>query len=224
MALVAAETGGSGKITYNPVKFKEWANGVISIVEQSINECSKSFNAQMEALVQPGVWSGAAAKENFQRFKDIQDALVKLTNEFGKKFGEAMNSVNETVKDLEVTNLGVNTNATQFGKLNFSDIEEAAKQNVETEEVVYSYTKMDSIADELQKINNKLSATVEDLVKEVSKLTTTGAMTGASAEELVKSLKSCVTENYEPVGEMFNARIKDIKQASDNARNVDMTA
>ena len=62
MALVAAETGGSGKITYNPVKFKEWANGVISIVEQSINECSKSFSAQMEALVQPGVWSGSAAK------------------------------------------------------------------------------------------------------------------------------------------------------------------
>ena len=136
MALMNAATGAAiegQRISYNPEKFKVWANDVMSYIDGasvSINTCSKDFGRQMENLVQPGVWSGDAAKTNYNLFKETHDALVQLTNNFGKAFEEAMNDVNANLKNLEVTNLGKMTNTANYGNLSAAQIEEAEHEKM----------------------------------------------------------------------------------------------
>ncbi len=227
MALMNAATGAAiegQRISYNPEKFKVWANDVMSYIDGasvSINTCSKDFGRQMENLVQPGVWSGDAAKTNYNLFKETHDALVQLTNNFGKAFEEAMNDVNANLKNLEVTNLGKMTNTANYGNLSAAQIEEAANMNVATEEVVYDYGKMENISSELNTINQKLDGVVEEMKKKIATLTTSGAMTGASANEIVSKLTASIATNYSKASESIGKCIQNIKQAGENARNVD---
>lgn len=223
--MMADGGGASQKMSYNPDKFKAWANEVMSFIDGasvSINSCSKLFGGEMEKLVQPGVWSGDAAKKNYELFKQTHDALVKLTNGFSKAFEEGMNGVNASLKSLELTNLGSDTNTANYGNLNATQIEEAALLNVATDEVVYDYGKMDSISETLKSINQKLDGVVTDMKKKISSLTTSGAMTGASANELVSKLNECITTNYDAASESIGKCVANINQASRNARNADM--
>ena len=70
---------------YNPDAAKSWANSVVNYLNggsESVSACSRRFSEQIEKLVQPNVWTGAAAAKNYQNFMDTHQAMIKFINSF----------------------------------------------------------------------------------------------------------------------------------------------
>ena len=145
---------------YNPDSARTWANSVVNYLNgggESVSACSKQFNEQVEKLVQPNVWTGSAAAQNYQNFMDTHNALIKFINSFGDSFQEAMNSVNKSVANLETSNLGVDTNVSSaFGNLSYDQLATLSEENVNKSEVRYDYATISSIGSALKNIESSL--------------------------------------------------------------------
>ena len=71
---------------YNPEAAKSWSSSIIEFLNggsDSVGACSKKFSEQIEKLVQPNVWTGAAAAKNYQNFLETHQSLIKFINDFG---------------------------------------------------------------------------------------------------------------------------------------------
>ena len=159
---------------YNPESAKAWADLVVCYLNgenNSIYACSKNFDAQIEKLVQPNVWTGSAAAQNYQNFMETHQALINFTNSFGSAFGEAMNSVNKNIASLEISNLGSDTNVSStFGELTYNQLESLSEENINKEEVRYDYATITSIGSELSKIESLLEEVTGNLKNKIGDL------------------------------------------------------
>ncbi len=211
---------------YNPESAKAWATSVINYLNggaESINGCSKKFSEQIEKLVQPNVWTGAAAAKNYQNFLETHQALVNFVNSFGEAFEQAMNSINASVANLEVANLGTNTNvASTFGTLSYDQLTTLSQQNINQDVVRYDYatisgigSALNSILQSLEQINGSLNAKINELNNGSS------IWDGNAAESAKQSLSSTLKTNMDKVVEALNVCIKNISDAAEAAQTAD---
>ncbi len=212
----------NGKWSYDPEKFKNWAEGVIDYINgagNSVQSLSKRFGKQIELLVQPGTWTGQDALDNYNNFVDTHTAFTKFINSFGQTFEACMNDVNTRVRDLQITNLGTSTNVANYGNLSFSQIDALSKTNIVTERVTYDVNTITTIATELNSIKNSLDGLVDDMKNKISTLTN-GAMTGDGAENIKNTLNKAVTTNYAEISPLLDTCISNINTAAENAAAV----
>ena len=214
--------GEAGKIHFNANQFDAWSKGVLNCLDgdsNSVRSCSKKLAEQIEILVQPGVWSGAALKTNYNNFFNAHKALITFVNTFGDKYKEAMNEVNKSMALLETTNLGVNPDASNYGNLNYSAIENRIQAvSVNEEDITYDYYKIKEIAGELKKIKNTLDEVFSKMEKKISSLTD-GAMTGKKANDSVSELNLCVKINYKDIADALDICISNIMTSAENAES-----
>lgn len=210
---------------YDPEGVKSWANSVVNYLNgdaDSVNSCSKRFGEQIEKLVQPNVWTGAAAAQNYQNFLDTHKALIDFINSFGTSFQEAMNSVNSIVNELETSNLGVNTNvSSDFGTLSYSQLAALSQENINQAVVRYDAatiasigTALNTILTDLGDINGRLSSKINELNNG------NGIWDGDSAEKSRESLINTLETNMNAVIENLNVCIKNISTAAENATGI----
>lgn len=212
---------------YNPEAAKAWANSVVNYLDggaESVNACSKKFNEQLEKLVQPNVWTGPAALKNYQDFLTTHNALVSFVNKFGEAFEEAMNSVNQSVSNLEVSNAGGTGNsiASTFGTLSFDQLSELSSQNIDTGVVRYDYATISSIGSELNSILSSLESIKTSLSSKIGELNNGNAVwDGTAAESAKETLNNTLSTGMAAVMEPLNVCISNISAAAEAAQMAD---
>ncbi len=213
-------------LVYEPVAAKNWANKVVECLNggpESVKGCSLKFNEQIEKLVQPNVWTGAAAAQNFQNFMDTHNALIRFSNEFGQSFSQAMTDVAKSIADLEIANLGADTTVTSnFGQLNFSQITEMSEANINKEVVTYDYGVISEIGTALSSIKGNLEGVKNTLDSELAKLNSgSGIWDGNAAETAKETLTNVLNTNMSQIFEALNTCISNISAAAEAAQMAD---
>ena len=213
-------------LVYEPTAAKNWANAVVECLNggsTSVKGCSVKFNEQIEKLVQPNVWTGAAAAQNFQNFMDTHNALIHFANEFGSSFSQAMMDVAKSIADLEVANLGADTTvSSNFGQLNYSQITEMSAANINKEVVTYDYGVISEIGSALASIKGNLEDVKTKLDSELSKLNSgSGIWDGNAAEGAKETLTNVLNTNMSQIFEALNTCISNISAAAEAAQMAD---
>lgn len=211
---------------YNPEAVKSWANSVLNYLNggsESISACSKRFSEQIEKLVQPNVWTGAAAAQNYQNFLETHQALVNFVNSFGEAFEQAMNSINQSVANLEISNLGTNTNvSSSFGTLSYDQLTALSQENINKDVVRYDYATISSIGAALNSILSNLEGINTSLNSKINELNNGSAVwDGSAAESAKESLLNTLKNNMTKVMEALNVCIKNIAAAAEAAQIAD---
>ncbi len=211
---------------YDPARLKDWAGKVLDYLngeDNSVKKCSTNFNAQIEVLVQPNVWTGAAAAKNYHDFLTTHEAMINFINEFGAAFENSMNDLNATVSNLEISNLGADTNvAGTFGTLNYDQLSALSEQNINKDITTYDYNSINNISEELNKILVQLEQVKSDLINKINELDNGDKMwDGDSAAAAKEQLNAVLNPNMSKIFDSLNVCISNIKTASENARAVD---
>lgn len=211
---------------YNPESMKTWANTVVNYLNggsESIESVSKKFNLQIEKLVQPNVWTGPAALQNYQNFLETHQALVNFINGFGRVFEESMNELNKNVQQLETSNLGNASGiASSFGTLSYNQLSALSEENINKDIVRYDYATIQGIGSELNSILTTLESINERLISEINKLNNGSSIwDGNAAESAKESLSSTLKNGMDKVVETLNICIKNISGAAEAAQMAD---
>lgn len=211
---------------YDPSAAKAWANGIVEYLNggsESVNACSKKFNEQVEKLVQPNVWTGAAASKNYQNFMEVHNALISFTNSFGEAFEESMNSINTAVANLEIANLGADTNVSStFGSLTYDQLTALSEQNIDKEVVRYNYDVIISIGEALTSIESTLESVYEGLKNKINILNNGSSVwDGEGAESSKTNLLNVLDTNMTKIKEGLSVCIKNISEAGKAAQSAD---
>lgn len=210
---------------YNPDTIKTWGNSVLNYLNggsESVEICSKKFSEQIEKLVQPNVWTGAAAYANYQQFMTAHKTLNNFANLFGSAFESAMNTVNANVARLEQANLGGNTNVGSFSNLDFNTLTSLSEQNIKSDVVTYDTATILSIGSELKSIvgmlenvNNGLKAKLEEINNQ------SGMWDGNAAESAKTELLNVLSSNMTKIFEILNVCVSNISTAAEQAQTAD---
>lgn len=211
---------------YDPNATKTWADGVVNYLNggvDSISNISKKFNEQIENLVQPNVWTGAAASKNYQNFLETHQALVNFSNSFGQAFEESMNSINRSVSNLEVSNLGTDSNvSSSFGTLTFDQLNALSQENINKDVVRYDYATIINIGSNLNTIYNSLEQVYAGLENKINELNNGSSIwDGDAAENAKQTLLNTLKTNMDKVLESLNVCISNIKTAAEAAQTAD---
>lgn len=211
---------------YDPEAAKAWANKVVEYLNggsESVSACSKKFSEQIEKLVQPNVWTGAAASKNYQNFLETHQALINFVNNFGNAFQEAMNSVNASVANLEVANLGADTNVSStFGTLSYDQLTQLSQENINKDVVRYDYATISGIGNALNSIYSSLESINSSLSSKINELNNGSSIwDGNAAESAKENLSSTLKTNMDKVMEALNVCIKNISTAAEAAQTAD---
>ena len=210
---------------YDPARINSWSNKIARYLDENIASCSKKFSEQMDLLAQPNVWTGAAAAKNYINFTETQAALIKFINSFGTAFQEAMVSVNENVAELEVSNLGTNTNVAGSLNLSYNNLETNVPETIRQEAVVYDYSTIIEIGSSLNTIKGELTEVYSNLKTEISYVNdNSGLWDGNAAASAREQLESTLTTNMDAVLENLEVCINNISKAAQNAQNADIAS
>ena len=211
---------------YDPNATKAWANRVVNYLNggtESISNISRKFNEQIENLVQPNVWTGAAASKNYQNFLETHQALVNFSNSFGQAFEESMNAINKSVSNLEISNLGSDSNvSTSFGTLTFDQLSALSQENINKNVVRYDYAKIINIGSNLNSIYNSLEQVYSGLESKINELNNGSSIwDGDAAENAKRTLLNTLKTNMDKVLESLRVCINNIKNAAEAAQVAD---
>ncbi len=210
---------------YDPNAVKTWADEVINYLNggsDSVSICSKKFSEQIEKLVQPNVWTGSAAKQNYQNFMETHNALIKFINEFGLAFQDAMNSVNKSVGNLEEANLGSASVTGSFGSLNYNQISQLSEENINIDVIRYDYATISEIGNVLNQINSSLENVNERLKSKINVLNDGNSIwDGDAAERARENLNNILTQNMTSIFGLLKKCIEKISEAAQLAQTAD---
>ncbi len=207
---------------YDPNAIKTWADKIARYMDGDIQECSNNFKSQTDILSQPGVWTGDAAVKNYQNFVETHQALIRFVNSFGESFQNAMNAVNQNIANLEVSNLGTETNVAAGLNLTYSNISEVAPETIKSDMVTYDYAQIQSIGESLANIKTNLTETYNRLKDSVNEINNgEGLWDGDAAGRAHEELYTTLTTNMDKVLESLEICINNIKAAGQNAQEAD---
>lgn len=210
---------------YDPSLAKSWASNVLEYLNggsESIAACSAKFNEQVEKLVQPNVWTGTAAKQNYQNFLTTHEALVNFVNNFGTAFENAMNQINKSVGSLEAANLGSTSSTANFGSLNYTQIAALSEANITSDVVRYNYTVIADVGANLRQIETTLEGVNGKLIQKISELNNGSSIwDGNAAQAAREELTRILNTNMQKVKEALNICITNIANAAQAAQGAD---
>ncbi len=209
---------------YNPDSLNAWSKTVVNYLNggsESIGECSKKFNEQIETLVQPNVWTGPAAYQNFQNFLETHKSLITFIDALGNAFEEFMLDLSKNVASLESANLG-NSSALKSLQVDYTKLNDAFTTTVDQSQVVYDYTRIQEIGKSLNSILTSLEGINNDLHNAFERLDDkSGMWDGNAAANAKQSLNEILTKNMSIVTELLTVCIKNISGAAEAASNAD---
>lgn len=212
--------------SFNPAIGK-WVGQITEAINNpgtnSVYKNIKDFETQMGELVQPGVWTGAAAYQNYKNFDEALNAMIQFSNNFGNTFVQAMQEVTKQVANLEVSNLGADTNINGvLQDQTYLNMPNLAFMNATTEYVTYNVEKIDSIDAQLASIRSRLDEVVNHITSIINQLNSGNGelWDGESAQAAKENLSRSLNNGYQAVVAALNVCINNIKSASQAARSM----
>lgn len=215
--------------TYNQENIKAWSTNIMNYLngsDHSFGTCSKKFTEQIDNLAKPNVWTGDAAKANFNDFLDTQKAFKAFTDSFGAAYQDAMNNLRNYVAQLETNNLGSSTSITDaIGEIGYTQLSTLSASSITTDHVTYDYNEIANISNNLNEIKSTLVEVYADLKTEVEKIGEGSDIWGGSGAETSKqNLLDVLTKNMDVINANLDRCIGNIKTAADNAQQLDINS
>lgn len=213
---------------YVPEGMTKWVNQILDDIGgsgETLKSASDKFKAQIDALLAPGVWTGSAAKANFDNFLTTHDAFAKFANDFMSKFESSMTELNTQVGQLEATNLGSAGNVI-LGAINKVDLANLDTKEIDVDYVTYDYATIVSIGQELDSIRKNLAVFQSNIESHLSWIANGSGSywEGNAAESTLQTLKDSVTTNMEQINSALEVCISNITKAGENAQSADAAA
>lgn len=211
---------------FEPSAAKDWSKGVLEYLNGgsvSIKGCTDKFYEQIEKLIQPNVWTGAAAIKNLENFMTAHTALIKFTNSFGQTFSESMHSIAQAVNDLEISNLGTDTTVSAtFSNEGYSAFVEQQASISERDVVRYDYGVISEIGANLANIKTNLESVADALKSKMNQIGDgSGIWEGKASEEMKTELNKVVDDNMKEILPALEICIKNISTAAEAAQYAD---
>ena len=212
---------------FYPDAAKSWATKVIGYLNgesDSVKYCSKKFEEQLKQLVQPDVWTGTAAAQNYQNFLTAHEILVKFINGFGEQFQKTMSNAASATNALEMNNYGSSMVSQKFGNLDYAKLTDLSKSTIDKDYVTYNYEVISSIGKSLSEIRSIIDTVNTNLQKEINVLGDGNVWNGSSAERAKTDLLGELNNgNYgiKKINEALDICIKNINDAAEAARLAD---
>ena len=215
------------KITIDPQRFKVWVNEMSDYLNggaDSVYNCSMKFNEQLQKLVQPNVWTGPAAAENYRNFIDTHNHMVNFINDFAEILKNEIHNVSSKVSKLELTGLEVNSSMLNvFGSLNYNQLKTLSEENVNKSIISYDYNAIVSISESLKHILGDLDAVKNSLISRAEMINDgSGMWDGKLASNAKEILLGMLHTNIEKIMENLNICIDNIRMAADDAKNINL--
>lgn len=211
-------------LIYNPNSAKIWADQLIELLNGSsgsIASCSKKFRDQLNSLVVDGVWTGPAAKANYDQFVKTDNAMIKFINGFGREFAKTADNLRDSIKLLESTAQG-NVRGFNLSNVNYTNVLNGEMVKIEQSYVTYNYAKIISIKNQLDSIKNNLSSVNDNIQKKINEIGKNSTIWGGDAAEGARNnLSTCLKNNMNDILANLEICIKNIKQAAENANRAD---
>ncbi len=162
---------------YDPELFSKWVRDIDSLIAgdgldvRSFSSEVKDFQGVMGELVQPGVWEGSAAYANYNNMYEALCTMVTFYRNFDEAFVNSMKSATEQIAQLEISNLGADTNiAGVLSNFEAQTISANAADLANKEKVVYDIAKISMIGAKLKKLQYEMSITNSRLAQYLSML------------------------------------------------------
>ncbi len=216
-----------GTFVYNPEGVKTWSNELLRVIDgdgNSIASCLKEMSNSISELVQPNVWTGDAAFQNYNNFMTTYNTLADFSKKFGLAFAETMEEVATQVAGLERNNLGVETNVDPlFGEngLTLNEISQMAESTINKEIVTYNYDAILRIGETLAKIKSTLDDVHSNLNATINKLGDDSIWAGNAAETAKSSLLQTINDHLPEIYANLDTCISNIKMAAEAASMAD---
>ena len=216
-------------MNFSKSRFPQWANEIIELFAggpNSIKGYSLEFERLMEKLVQPNVWQGEGAYQNFLNFDNAHTALINFTNQLGNSFEEEMRRTAEAIAAIEESNLARNSSEikTAAQEIHYDNIQKNSEtiKAQENGEITYNYYVIEEISQELKAIKTNSAELETPILAKMDELNNgSGMFDGSVAEEVKMSLKKVFTENMNEVLNALNICIENIEQAAIKAKDWD---
>lgn len=215
--------------TYNQENIKAWSTNIMNYLngsDHSFGTCSKKFTEQIDNLAKPNVWTGDAAKANFNDFLDTQKAFKAFTDSFGASYQEAMNNLRSYVAQLETSNLGTSGSITDaIGEISYTQLSTLSASSITTDHVTYDYNEIANISNNLNEIKSTLDEVYAGLKGEIEKIGEGSEIWGGSgAESSKQNLLDVLTKNMDVINANLDRCIGNIKTAAANAQQLDINS
>ena len=212
--------------TYTPA-VGPWVGKVTNLINgvgyNSIYDNIKKFEGQMEALLQPGVWTGYAALQNYQNFDSALKAMIEFANLFGGTFVDVMKEITQKVAYLEISNLGADTNINGvLQDQSYVNMPNLAFINATTEYVTYNVEQIEAIDAQLNSIFQNMEQVKAEIINALNELNRGDGelWDGQSAEDAKTSLTIALNNGYTKVSDALMVCINNIKNAAQAARSM----
>ncbi len=206
---------------YEPNGFENWTRTIVNYLcgggkSDSVSGISESFKAQMRKLVEKGVWTGTAAKQNYDNFKQTLNSLIQFINSFGTVYAQSMTEFNKKLQQLEQSNLG--NGSISAANPSYSDMDNLAEELGNQTDITYNYEVITSIGNELNNILNNLETLKGKIDSELDKVGSgSNIWAGNLASRTKEELKNELSKGYNTIKENLNVCITNIKTAAQNA-------
>jgi uncharacterized protein YukE len=211
--------------SFDKERIINWSNDISNYLNgstDSIQSCSLKFSEQLQKLVQPGVWTGAAASKNYMTFVDTHDRFVALINSFGNTYEEQMKKIISRVSEIDEISVD-GTLLKIFGPLNFEQLKTLSSQNINKSIIEYDYDALDSINTTLNSIYGDLLFIKKELTIRLEQLNDGSSLWDGQAAEVAKNeLLTVLNFNMDKVVESLYLCMDNIGQAMDNAKAINM--
>ena len=211
---------------YDIEKVRTWANGINNLISGDGDSFRAAFNkfvAQMQIMVEPGTWTGSAAQKNFQNMDETFNTMVRFSNTFGTTFTDAIKSINDQVANLEISNLGTDTNVSgALNSLEYINIKSFEQANVQIDKVTYDPVKLATVTAELNTILNSIDNIHNELTRQLDYLDNgTGIWDGELAYSAKSTLTSIMQSNLTSIMDNLRKCISNVELATEAARQFD---
>lgn len=213
---------------YDPSLIIQWVKDIDSLIAgegldvRSFASEVRDFQNAMSELVQPGVWEGSAAYANYNNMYEALTYMIKFFNNFNASFVAAIKSANDQIAQLEISNLGSDTNLSgMLTNAEAQSISAFAADLANKEKVVYDIAKISMVGATFKKLQSEMSITASRLTQFISKLDNgTGMWDGNAATNVKSQLTSVVQSNSNDIFNAIQKCINNIIEAGASAEIV----
>ena len=209
--------------------FQAWYDELVKIVTDEQSESTfasvvKKWSDYCKEAADDSIFTGPAAKDNFDKFKEVNDAFKTFFTDFANELNDIGKKVTESIKTLEEA--AAISNAVEvpnFTTIEFS-ISEVPDFTLSQEVIKYDDTAVDSLATNIGDLSEILDSAKEALTKQLSQLNNGEQIwDGEYAGSYVQAVTTCLDNNIPKIKEDVEGVSKHCANIAEAARATDST-
>ena len=197
------------KLAYNPQTegFQAWYDKLVQVItdegaDDSFAGIVRQWTEYCQEAEAQKIFTGSAAEDNFNTFKEVNDAFRQFFQSFGEELGTIGSKVAETIAALEQT--VSTTGAIDIPSFNIPEVNvpEVPPYETSTDVIRYDTEPISILAQNIGKLNENLEAAKGKMDTELARLDSGEEIwDGAYAASFVNAVTTCLNNNIPKIKE-----------------------